>query len=233
MLRKILNQYQLSNSSKSKRWPLYLKNWASYSNFRRSRYNNISLSQNFQISISQWVFEIGVWFFACDHNFYIFQNNFQQYGSYSAPSFISGGVGPPLANTPESEMSPLIGLKRKGNFCGPDSKTALYSSPWPHKIDDYDWLWIISRDCSIVPDITRIIDLQIFIIFITNLVLLANTQDLMQSELNLCKSLLPRPLQNLPRIHSCAVKPWGGVSYFHPDLYTFFHLQFHWGIFFK
>ena len=33
--------------AKSKRWPLYLKNWASNGNFLRSRYNKISLSQNF------------------------------------------------------------------------------------------------------------------------------------------------------------------------------------------
>ena len=37
-------------TTKSRRWTLYLKNWASYSDFRGSRYDKISLSQNFQIS---------------------------------------------------------------------------------------------------------------------------------------------------------------------------------------
>ena len=46
--------------TKSRRWALYLKNWASYSNFRGSRYDRILSSQNFQISISHWIFEIWV-----------------------------------------------------------------------------------------------------------------------------------------------------------------------------
>ena len=73
--------------AKSKRWALYLKNWVSYGDFRRSRYDKISLSPNFQMSISHWNFEIGGQFFACDHNFYRFQNNFLQH-RVSEHSFI-------------------------------------------------------------------------------------------------------------------------------------------------
>ena len=73
--------------AKSKRWALYLKNWVSYGDFRRSRYDKISLSPNFQMSISHWNFEIGGQFFACDHNFYRFQNNFLQH-KVSRRSFI-------------------------------------------------------------------------------------------------------------------------------------------------
>ena len=62
--------------TKSKRWLLYLKNWATYGNFRRPRSDKISKSQNLHISISQWIFEIWAWFFTCDHKSYRFQNNF-------------------------------------------------------------------------------------------------------------------------------------------------------------
>ena len=100
--------------TKSNRWPLYLKNWASYSNFRRSRYNNISLSQNFKISISQLVFEIGVWFFACDHNFYRLEITFSNMGYYGTPSFISEVVSnwPSPVFSSESETAPLTVLTK-------------------------------------------------------------------------------------------------------------------------
>ena len=59
---KLLNMIYRTHKkrAKSKKWALYLKNWASYGNFHGSRWDKISLSQIFQISISRWVFEIGV-----------------------------------------------------------------------------------------------------------------------------------------------------------------------------
>ena len=56
--------------------PKYEQNRASYGDFHRSRYDIISFAPNFQMSISRWNFEIWVWFFAFDDNFYRFQNNF-------------------------------------------------------------------------------------------------------------------------------------------------------------
>ena len=49
--------------AKSKRWPMYLKHWASYGIFCRSRCNKISSSYNFQISISQWILELWAYIF--------------------------------------------------------------------------------------------------------------------------------------------------------------------------
>ena len=99
--------------TKSKRWPLYLKNWASYGNFHRPRYNKISLSQNFRISISRWIFEIMGWFLACDQFFIDFKITFTNMGSHGAPLLISRGWSnpPPPAFRWESETSPLTGLR--------------------------------------------------------------------------------------------------------------------------
>ena len=57
------------NKTKSKRWALYLKIWASYGNFCESRLDEISISQNFQILKSRSIFEIFAQFFACELKF--------------------------------------------------------------------------------------------------------------------------------------------------------------------
>ena len=57
------------NKTKSKRWALYLKIWASYANFCESRLDEISIFQNFEILKSRLIFEIFAQFFTYELNF--------------------------------------------------------------------------------------------------------------------------------------------------------------------
>ena len=63
------------NKKKSRRWVVYLKNWASYGDFRESSRTKSQFLKKIQISKSRSVFEIRLWIFACDLNIYRVPNS--------------------------------------------------------------------------------------------------------------------------------------------------------------
>ena len=63
------------NKNKSRRWVVYLKNWANYGDFCESSRAKSHFLKKIQISKSRSVFEIRLWIFACDLNIYIGPNS--------------------------------------------------------------------------------------------------------------------------------------------------------------
>ena len=68
------------NKAKSKRWALYLQNWASYMTFCELTQGKISFSLDFQILQSLSFFDISTKFCVCELNFYIGPTSIQQPG---------------------------------------------------------------------------------------------------------------------------------------------------------
>ena len=98
--------------TKSKIWALYLKNWASYGDFQRSRYDKISFSPNLQMSI--YLVEILRYesnFLHVIITFIGFKITFRNIRSHGAPLFIFRGLL--LAPLPRVfDPRPDLGFKR-------------------------------------------------------------------------------------------------------------------------
>ena len=107
------------NKTKSKRWALNLKNWASYGYFLELSRGEISISSNFQILKSRSNFKISTRFFFMwaqfwyRYNFYIATWGLKQLLHW----FSRGGIGsPPPLMWVESNTPWLIGLSFRPNL---------------------------------------------------------------------------------------------------------------------